>query len=150
MRPGEPPEWALPSWDEIEGVEPVPEGRASRPATRPERTAAPSGTFGLRILSVSEVTRTIRGVVTADGRLRDVWVEGEVGRVTVSSAGHAYFALCATRNQLQCKSGSATTGCASSFEARTGLRVAHGRGLYEPTGALHSTWRRSSRRASAT
>ena len=33
---------------------------------------------------------------------RDLWVEGEIGRVTVSSAGHAYFALKDERSQLQC------------------------------------------------
>jgi len=133
MRPDEPPEWALPSWDDIEGTERAAEG------SRRRRTPAPSppGTFGLRVLSVSEVTRTIRGVVTADERLRDVWVEGEVGRVTISSAGHAYFALRDERNQLQCV-WFRDERLRSSFEARTGLRVvAHGRiDLYEPTGAL--------------
>jgi len=132
MRPGEPPEWALPSWDDIEGLESRPDGQGARTSA-----AAAPGMFGLRILSVSEVTRTIRGVVTADQRLRDVWVEGEVGRVTVSSAGHAYFALRDERNQLQCV-WFRDDRMRSSFEARTGLRVvAHGRiDLYEPTGAL--------------
>jgi exodeoxyribonuclease VII large subunit len=133
MRPDEPPEWALPSWDDIEGIEP-PSGTSRRD---PARTPAPPGTFGLRVLTVSEVTRTIRGVVTADQRLRDVWVEGEVGRVTISSAGHAYFALRDERNQLQCV-WFRDERLRSSFEARTGFRVvAHGRiDLYEPTGAL--------------
>jgi exodeoxyribonuclease VII large subunit len=112
---------------------------ADRPAT-PERSSSPArapGTFGLRILTVTDVTRTIRGVVAADERLRDVWVEGEVGRVTISSAGHAYFALRDDRNQLQCV-WFRDERMRSAFEARTGLRVvAHGRvDLYEPTGAL--------------
>ncbi len=132
MRPGEPPEWALPSWDDIDGID----GGDTGQPPRQGRVTAP-GTFGLRILSVSEVTRTIRGVVTDDPRLRDVWVEGEVGRVTVSSAGHAYFALRDDRNQLQCV-WFRDDRMRSSFEARTGIRiVAHGRvDLYEPTGAL--------------
>ena len=54
---------------------------------------APPGTFGMKILGVSEVTRAIRGAVRTDPRLADLWVEGEIGRVTVSSAGHAYFTL---------------------------------------------------------
>ncbi len=100
-------------------------------------SAGPSGAFGLRILTVSEATRTIRGVVTADPRLRDVWVEGEVGRVTISSAGHAYFALKDERNQLQCV-WFRDERLSSPFEARTGVRVVvSGRiDLYEPTGAL--------------
>jgi exodeoxyribonuclease VII large subunit len=135
----EPPDWALPAWDDVDGGSPPPPrdratlpARAGRAATQP-----PAGTFGLRIRTVSEITRTIRGVVGADERLRDVWVEGEVGRVTISSAGHAYFALRDERAQLQCV-WFRDERMASPFEARTGLRVvAHGRiDLYEPTGAL--------------
>ena len=66
MTSPDPPDWALPSWDSIV-AEPGP--------------SAP-GTFGVRILGVSEVTRTIRGAVRADPRLADLWVEGEIGRVT--------------------------------------------------------------------
>ena len=98
--------------------------------------AAP-GTFGVRILGVSEVTRAIRGAVRADPRLADLWVEGEIGRVTVSSAGHAYFALKDERNQLQCV-WFRDDRLRSAFEAQAGLRVvAHGRvDLFEPQGAL--------------
>jgi exodeoxyribonuclease VII large subunit len=131
MDRGEPPDWALPAWD---AVVPSPD-REAGPGAGPAGAAA--GASGLRILSVSDVTRTIRGVVGADARLRDVWVEGEVGRVTISSAGHAYFALRDERNQLQCV-WFREERLRSAFEARTGLRVvAHGRvDLYEPTGAL--------------
>jgi exodeoxyribonuclease VII large subunit len=125
----DPPDWALPAWDEV--------AEATEPGTTRPRPPAPPGTFGLRILTVSEATRTIRGVVTADERLRDVWVEGEVGRVTISSAGHAYFSLKDERNQLQCV-WFRDDRLASPFEARTGVHVvANGRiDLYEPTGAL--------------
>ncbi len=86
-----------------------------------------AGTFGLRILGVSEVTRAVRDAVRSDDRLRDVWVEGEVGRVTVSSAGHAYFTLKDERSQLSCV-WFRDDRLASPFEPRTGLRVvAHGR-----------------------
>ncbi len=102
----------------------------------PGGPAAP-GTFGLRIRTVSEVSRSIRDLVRSDDGLRDVWVEGEVGRVTVSTAGHAYFALKDERNQLQCV-WFRDDRVRSAFEAQSGLRVvAHGRvDLYEPTGAL--------------
>jgi exodeoxyribonuclease VII large subunit len=108
--------------------------------TSPSPNAPPlsaPGTFGLRIKTVSEVSRAIRDLVRTDDGLRDVWVEGEVGRVTVSTAGHAYFALRDERNQLQCV-WFRDDRVRSAFEAQTGLRVvAHGRvDLYEPTGAL--------------
>ena len=124
MSANEPPDWALPSWDALP--------TETRPATNPT-----PGAFGVRILGVSEVTRTIRGAVRADPRLADLWVEGEIGRVTVSSAGHAYFALKDERNQLQCV-WFRDDRLRSAFEAQAGLRVvAHGRiDLFEPQGAL--------------
>ena len=145
MTRSEPPDWALPSWDSIaagpeEGSaarpEPAPPGPAGPSRAQPPGAAAP-GTFGVRILAVSEVTRAIRGAVRADPRLSDLWVEGEIGRVTISSAGHAYFALKDERNQLQCV-WFRDDRLRSAFEAQAGLRVvAHGRvDLFEPQGAL--------------
>ena len=156
MTRSEPPDWALPSWDSIaaepeEGIAARPGPARSGPARpaepgrdrpagppRDQVTAAPPpGTFGVRILAVSEVTRAIRGAVRADPRLADLWVEGEIGRVTISSAGHAYFALKDERNQLQCV-WFRDDRLRSAFEAQAGLRVvAHGRvDLFEPQGAL--------------
>jgi len=100
-------------------------------------TTTPAGTFGLRVRTVSEVTRALRDVVRADDGLRDVWVEGEVGRVTISTAGHAYFTLKDERAQLQCV-WFRDDRVRSAFQPQTGLRVVtHGRmDLYEPTGGL--------------
>jgi exodeoxyribonuclease VII large subunit len=125
MTPRDPPGWALPAWDDVPS--------AGREAAR----TPPPGTFGLRILAVSEVSRAIRESVRADERLRDVWVEGEVGRVTISSAGHAYFALKDERSQLQCV-WFRDERLRSAFEPQSGLRiVVHGRvDLFEPQGAL--------------
>ncbi len=139
------PGWALPSWDAIDTTEPpgtplvseisaTPGPAAAEPVPTAAEPAAEPG-FEHRILGVSEVTRAVRDAVRADSGLRDVWVEGEVGRVTVSSAGHCYFTLKDERSQLPCvffrddRSG-------SPFEARTGLRVvAHGRvDLFEAQG----------------
>ena len=90
-----------------------------------------------RILSVGEAAREIAGIVRADEGLRDLWVEGEVGRVTISSAGHAYFALKDDRAQLQCV-WFRDDRVRSPFQPQTGLRVvAHGRvDVYEAQGAL--------------
>jgi exodeoxyribonuclease VII large subunit len=142
----DPPDWALPSWDAIPAdpadrtdrlrpVGPGSTGTSGDPGLG--RPPEAPGTFGVRILGVSEVTRAIRGAVRSDPRLADLWVEGEIGRVTVSSAGHAYFALKDERNQLQCV-WFRDQRVRSAFEAQAGLRiVAHGRiDLFEPQGAL--------------
>ena len=123
----EPRDGRLPAWDA------VPE---DRDAPGP-RGPAPAGTFGLRVRSVSDVARAIRELVRSDDGLRDVWVEGEVGRVTVSTAGHAYFTLKDARSQLQCV-WFRDDRVRSPFQPRTGLQViAHGRiDLFEPQGAL--------------
>ena len=131
-----PPDWALPGWDAVDPEEPVAVGPGPGPAGPPLVPAAP-GTFGLRILQVSDVTRAVRTAIRQDPRLLDLWVEGEIGRVTVSSAGHAYFALRDERNQLQCV-WFRDDRVRSAFAAQAGLRVVvHGRvDLYEPTGAM--------------
>ncbi len=110
---------------------------AADAGTLPQAAIVPGGTFGVRILGVSEVSRAIKGAIREDPRLADLWVEGEIGRVTVSSAGHAYFTLKDERNQLQCV-WFRDDRLRSVFEARAGLRVvAHGRiDLFEPQGAL--------------
>ena len=79
VKGSEPPDWALPSWDSIAPEAPgareareAPEAAeaAEAPAGRPpNRPPAAPGTFGVRILGVSEVTRAIRGAVRADPRL---------------------------------------------------------------------------------
>ena len=101
------------------------------------RPSSLPGTFGVRILAVSEAAKVVASLVRADERLRDLWVEGEVGRVTISSAGHAYFALKDEKAQLQCV-WFRDDRLRSPFQPQTGIRVvAHGRiDLYEPQGAL--------------
>ena len=135
-RDSDPPDWALPGWDAVSDADDTPirsrPGPSSSlqagsgPSTPAAGSAAP-GTFGLRILGVSEVTRAVRAAIRQDPRLVDLWVEGEIGRVTVSSAGHAYFALKDDRNQLQCVWFRDDRG-RSAFQAQAGLRVVvHGR-----------------------
>jgi exodeoxyribonuclease VII large subunit len=133
----------LPGWDAEVTAEPADRPRdtatgsdsGQAPASTP--VPAPPGTFGLRILNVSEVARAIRDAVRAEPRLTDVWVEGEVGRVTVSSAGHAYFTLKDARSTLNCVWFSDDRS-RSVFQPQAGLRiVVHGRvDLFEQQGAV--------------
>ncbi|CAN5708677.1 exodeoxyribonuclease VII large subunit [soil metagenome] len=94
-----------------------------QPATRP-------------ILSVGEITALIKNTLRAAPGLRDVWVEGEVGQVSISAAGHCYFTLKDERAQLRCVV-FRDDRLMMPFEARTGLRlVAHGRlDVFKPQGA---------------
>ena len=50
----EPPDWLLPSWDTL----------PADPDAEPRRPASPAGTFGLRVQSVSEVSRAAAEVTT--------------------------------------------------------------------------------------
>jgi exodeoxyribonuclease VII large subunit len=80
-----------------------------------------------RIVTVTDLTRLVRSTLTNAPGLRDVWVEGEVGQVTISSAGHCYFTLKDQRSSLSCMV-FRDDRMAIPFEPRTGLRlVAHGR-----------------------
>ena len=128
----DPRDGLLPPWDAGPSDEP-----AATAGPMPAVSRTPPGTFGLRILGVSEVARAVREAVRADERLRDVWVEGEVGRVTISTAGHAYFSLKDERSALQCV-WFRDERVRSAFQPQAGLRiVVHGRvDLFEPQGAL--------------
>jgi exodeoxyribonuclease VII large subunit len=121
----------LPGWDVAPTEPSIPTDASAQ--------AAPSapGTFGLKILGVSDVARAIRDAVRSDPRLSDVWVEGEVGRVTVSSAGHAYFSLKDDRSALSCV-WFRDERVRSAFQPQAGLRiVVHGRvDLFEQQGAV--------------
>ena len=109
--------------------------QASPPEPTEPRTPRAEGPPGPRVLSVSEVTRSIRDVLRRAPRLNGVWVEGEVGQVSLSSAGHCYFTLKDMRAQLRCMI-FRDDRVALPLEPRTGLRiVAHGRvDVFEPQG----------------
>ena len=53
-----------------------------------------------RILSVSELTRTIRALL--ETRIGSVWVEGEISNFRRQGSGHRYFTLKDNRSQLPC------------------------------------------------
>src|SRR5208283_3327750 len=52
------------------------------------------------IFSVSELTRAVREVL--EGRIGEVWVEGEISNYRKQSSGHHYFTLKDDRSQLAC------------------------------------------------
>jgi len=82
---------------------------------------------GPRLLTVGDLTRLVKDTVRAAGGLRNVWVEGEVGQVSVSAAGHCYFTLKDADAQLRCVLFRDERRFLA-FEPQTGLRVvAHGR-----------------------
>ncbi len=68
--------------------------------------------------------------------LRDVWVEGEIGQVSVSAAGHAYLTLKDSGAQLRCVI-FRDERARIPFEPQTGLKVVvHGRiDVFEQQGA---------------
>ncbi|MDA8203512.1 MAG: exodeoxyribonuclease VII large subunit [Chloroflexi bacterium] len=109
---------------------PTPKGSLGGPVVRPGATVAS------RIWSVADVTRAVRDLLRAEPAFRDLWIEGEVGQVTVSAAGHCYFTLRDARSQVACVF-FRTQRMTSPFEVRTGLRVvAHGRlDVYDAGGA---------------
>lgn len=122
-RDDRPPEGMLPPWDALPA-------ESSAPAAPPEVS-------GSRVLSVTEVARALRDRVRADETLRSVWVEGEVSRYTVSTAGHAYFTLKDARAQLQCV-WFREQRARSSFQPQPGMSVlAHGRmDVFEAQGVV--------------
>jgi exodeoxyribonuclease VII large subunit len=104
------------------------------PPVEPMRVQADAAK--LPILTVGELTGLIKGTLRSAPRLRDVWVEGEVGQVSVSAAGHCYFTLKDERAQLRCVI-FRDDRLMMPFEARTGLRlIAQGQiDVFEPQGA---------------
>ena len=107
----------------------APAGQA-QPAADPERPAGPT------VLSVAALNRLVRDAIRRQPRLNPVWVEGEIGNVSVSPAGHAYFTLKDERAQLRCVV-FRQERLALPLEPRTGLRVvAQGRiDVFEQQGA---------------
>ena len=89
----------------------------------------------VRIQSVGELTRVVKDALRGDPRLRNLWVEGEVGQASISAAGHCYFTLKDDRAQVRCMI-FRDDRMMIPFEPQTGIRlVAHGRiDVFEPQG----------------
>jgi exodeoxyribonuclease VII large subunit len=109
---------------------------APQPEAAPTEASAAQRPAGPAVLSVGDLTRLIRETLRRSPRLNPVWVEGEIGTVSVSAAGHAYFTLKDERAQLRCVV-FREERLALPLEPRTGLRVvAQGRvDVFEQQGA---------------
>jgi len=80
----------------------------------------------MKLYSVAEIARYIRDLLRTDELLADVWIQGEIGSLSRSAAGHYYFTLVDERSQLSCvmfRSAAAMSG----IQPESGLGVAvHG------------------------
>jgi len=70
------------------------------------------------VLSVSQLTRTVRELI--EGRLGQVWVEGEISNYRKQSSGHHYFTLKDDQSQLAC------VMFARSYSAKSGQTLVDG------------------------
>ncbi len=73
------------------------------------------------ILTVSELTRAVREVL--EGRIGDVWVDGEISNYRKQSSGHHYFTLKDDRAQLACVMFARSYGAQTRIPLSDGLRV---------------------------
>ncbi len=55
-----------------------------------------------RTFSVLQLTTYIRDLFELDTTLQDVWVEGELSRLTRAASGHLYFTLKDAHSEIQC------------------------------------------------
>lgn len=53
-------------------------------------------------LRISEITRRIKGLLTRDPNLQDIWIQGEVSSFTVARSGHIYYSLKDREAQITC------------------------------------------------
>jgi exodeoxyribonuclease VII large subunit len=73
------------------------------------------------ILTVSELTRAIRE--TLEGRIGEVWVEGEISNYRKQSSGHHYFTLKDDRSQVACVMFARSYGAQARIVVSDGMQV---------------------------
>lgn len=71
--------------------------RSDPPPGEPDSTGAASGE-----LSVSQLTRLIKGLLEGEARLRGIWVRGELSNIRLAGSGHLYFTLKDSGAALKC------------------------------------------------
>lgn len=91
----------------------------------------------MEIYGVGQVCQYLREMLEVDDALQDLWVEGEVSNLTVSTAGHHYFTLKDSGGQLRCVLFRGRALASNARLANGAAVIAHGRiGFYEPQGTL--------------
>jgi exodeoxyribonuclease VII large subunit len=73
------------------------------------------------ILTVSELTRVIREIL--EGRIGEIWVEGEISNLRKQSSGHHYFTLKDDRAQIACVMFARSYGAQSKIPLSDGMQV---------------------------
>src|ERR1700756_5111298 len=73
------------------------------------------------ILTVSELTRVVREIL--EGRIGEVWVQGEISNLRKQSSGHYYFTLKDDRAQISCVMFARSYGAQSKIALSDGMQV---------------------------
>jgi exodeoxyribonuclease VII large subunit len=73
------------------------------------------------ILTVSELTRVVREIL--EGRIGEVWIEGEISNFRRQSSGHHYFTLKDERAQIACVMFARSYGAQSKIALSDGMQV---------------------------
>jgi exodeoxyribonuclease VII large subunit len=73
------------------------------------------------ILTVSELTRVVREIL--EGRIGEVWVQGEISNLRKQSSGHHYFTLKDDRAQISCVMFARSYGAQSKMALSDGMQV---------------------------
>jgi exodeoxyribonuclease VII large subunit len=73
------------------------------------------------ILTVSELTRVVREIL--EGRIGEIWVEGEISNLRKQSSGHHYFTLKDDRAQIACVMFARSYGAQSKIPLSDGMQV---------------------------
>jgi exodeoxyribonuclease VII large subunit len=73
------------------------------------------------IFTVSEITRVVREVL--EGRIGEVWVEGEISNYRKQSSGHHYFTLKDDRSQIPCVMFARSYGAQTRISLSDGMHV---------------------------
>jgi len=87
----------------------------------------------MTIYSVSQITKYLKESLQKDSSLRDLWINGEISNLSISSAGHAYFTLKDNSGSIRCVMFKPALG---SEQMQKGSAIlAHGRiSIYEARG----------------
>ena len=98
-------------------------------------TSPASNMPDMSVYAVSQVVSYMNELLAYDDVLQDVWIEGEIPRVTISAAGHAYFTLRDGNSSLRCVMFRNSRGMEHLKDGAA--IIAHGRmSIYEARGDL--------------